>query len=289
MRLFHSLSTSSPVRVFLFFVLIVSAVVTTQPAATAGTLAQFQTSLGTVDVELFDRDKPVTVRNFLRYAQSNVYTNSFMHRWVPGFVIQGGGFRTVNEGGSNVIEAVPQFQTILNEYSVGRTFSNTYGTIAMARASGLTNSATSQWFFNLADNSGLDRIDGGFTVFGRVLRGTNVLNRFNNTSSTNGIYQMQLDPPLSELPVLSPTPTWNDLVYVRVVLLRVALDLNDRGERVISWQSVKDQPNHLEATDNPNEGWETIVTLQGTGERVEFSDITWRGSSRFYRVRIEYP
>src|SRR5437667_106759 len=61
-------------------------------AASAGTLAQFRTTWGDIDVELYDQDKPVTVQNFMRYVKRGVYTNMFLHRCLPGFIVQGGGF-----------------------------------------------------------------------------------------------------------------------------------------------------------------------------------------------------
>src|SRR5688500_13831307 len=63
---------------------------------------------------------------------------------------------------------------LVSEYAVGSPRSNVYGTIAMARLPGVTNSASSEWFFNLGNNSFLDGVDGGFTVFGRVVRGFDV-------------------------------------------------------------------------------------------------------------------
>src|SRR5688572_5645985 len=116
---------------------------------------------------------------------------------------------------------------ITNEYSVGRTFSNTYGTIAMARQPTRTNSASSQWFLNLKNNSFLDSVDGGFTVFGRVIAGTNVLNLFIPPPPVHGIFRVNAGGGLSTLPTLSTNPSFGDLIYVKV-LLRTNLnrDLN---------------------------------------------------------------
>src|SRR6516164_3825691 len=95
----------------------------------AGTLAQFRTVFGDIEVELYDQDKPVTVQNFIRYVQSGRYTNEFSHRLQPGFVLQGGGFTLY----TNTISAIPTYPPITNEFNVGRPFSNIYGTIAMAK------------------------------------------------------------------------------------------------------------------------------------------------------------
>jgi peptidyl-prolyl cis-trans isomerase A (cyclophilin A) len=199
-----------------------------------GTLAQFRTPLGDIDVELFDEDKPVTTENFIRYVKSGRYQDTFIHRWEPRFVIQGGGFFTANRISTDPrIEAVTTFGTITNEYSVGRTLSNLYGTLAMARVSGFTNSASSQWFINLATNSSLDRVDGGFTVFARVVRGFDVLDRFNNASRTNGIFRTNLGGPLNHLPVLSTNVTYGDLVYVDISLLSIRVKTLSNGSRQI--------------------------------------------------------
>jgi cyclophilin family peptidyl-prolyl cis-trans isomerase len=115
-----------------------------------------------VFLALFDQQKPITVANFLQYISSGRTANNFFHRSVPGFVVQGGGFRWTDTG----VEAVPTFPTIQNEPGI----SNLRGTVAMAKLGDNPNSATSQWFVNLADNSAnLDFQNGGFTVFARVI------------------------------------------------------------------------------------------------------------------------
>jgi cyclophilin family peptidyl-prolyl cis-trans isomerase len=133
------------------------------PVPEAGGINQevvFHTNMGDFIVELF-ADVPVTTANFLNYVTSNRYDGTFMHRLVKGFVLQGGGY---SFDGANVT-TVPAFAPITNEYSA--THPNALGTIAMARTSDL-NSATSQFFFNLVDNSaGLVN----YAVFGQVIQG----------------------------------------------------------------------------------------------------------------------
>src|SRR6185503_15720391 len=120
----------------------------------AATIATFNTSVGSWDLELFDETKPITVSNFIKYGTSGRYMNQLIHRWVPGFVIQGGGFRvdTSNPAQYEIVR-VQSFGNITNEAQVNTNYSNVYGTIAMARVGGQTNSANSQWFINLKDNS----------------------------------------------------------------------------------------------------------------------------------------
>ena len=120
-----------------------------------------ETSLGSVEIELFDEQTPNTVANFLKYIEDGDYQQSFIHRNVLGFVVQGGGFAFID----NIATAIPTDPPVVNEPGI----SNTRGTIAMAKRSGDENSATSQWFINVGDNSSqLDGQNGGFTVFGKV-------------------------------------------------------------------------------------------------------------------------
>jgi cyclophilin family peptidyl-prolyl cis-trans isomerase len=129
-----------------------------------------------MDIALFSNRTPVTRQNFLDYVTNGSWVDSFIHRSVPGFVIQGGGFRL--DGAGN-IAAVPTAAPIVNEFGV----SNTLGTVSMAKSGGDPNSATSQWFVSLGENSGnLDSQNGGFTVFGQV------------TQSTFGVAQVFGDP-----------------------------------------------------------------------------------------------
>jgi cyclophilin family peptidyl-prolyl cis-trans isomerase len=130
---------------------------------------RMQTDLGGIDIELLDTVAPLTVANFLNYVNDGDYESTFFHRSVPGFVVQGGGFIFNASDGdffSGGVSHIPTDPPIVNEFIL----SNLRGTIAMAKADGDPDSATSEWFFNLDDNSGnLDSQNGGFTVFARVL------------------------------------------------------------------------------------------------------------------------
>jgi len=120
------------------------------------------TVLGDVVIELYDEETPETVANFLNYVRDGDFNSSFIHRSVNDFIIQGGGFTYIDAA----VSAIPKDPPVINEPGI----SNLRGTIAMAKVSGNANSATSQWFINLGDNSGgLDNQNGGFTVFGKVL------------------------------------------------------------------------------------------------------------------------
>ncbi|MFK7864495.1 MAG: peptidylprolyl isomerase [Pseudohongiellaceae bacterium] len=130
----------------------------------AQTIVNVETGLGNFSIELFDSTAPATVANFLSYVNSGRYNGTFMHRSVPGFVLQGGGF-IYNES-TNQAPPIALDPPVVNEFGV----SNTRGTVAMAKVGGDPDSATSQWFVNLADNgANLDAQNGGFTVFGRII------------------------------------------------------------------------------------------------------------------------
>jgi len=133
------------------------------------TIVEIRTSLGIVEVNLFDNTTPETVANFLSYANSGSYADSVVHRSVSSFIIQGGGFSYTGPVAVNsfTLDSIPTGTPITNDPKL----SNLRGTIAMAKTSN-PDSATSQWFINLSNNSNsLDVASnaGGFTVFGQVI------------------------------------------------------------------------------------------------------------------------
>jgi cyclophilin family peptidyl-prolyl cis-trans isomerase len=120
-------------------------------------------TLGNIDIQLLQQEAPKSVANFLTYVNAGTFNNTVIHRSEPGFIIQGGGFRP---DGSDITG--PGTPTVPNEFSAQR--SNIRGTVAYAKLGNDPNSATSEFFYNLANNaSNLDNQNGGFTVFGRVL------------------------------------------------------------------------------------------------------------------------
>lgn len=126
------------------------------------TVVEVTTNLGKFEVNLYDETTPVTVQNFLNYVSSGRYNGTVIHRSVPGFVIQGGGF-VFDE--KLPLKATTTNAAIINEPK----WSNVRATIAMAKVSNNPNSATNQWFINLVDNAAnLDQQNSGFTVFGQI-------------------------------------------------------------------------------------------------------------------------
>lgn len=261
--------------------------------AAASSLVQFHTPLGDWVLELYDDDKPVTVENFKHYIVDGRFRDTFVQRHEPAFVIQGGGYWVTNRSTPTAqLDVVLTYGMITNEYQVGRTFSNGYGTIAMARQGGNTNSATSQWFINLTNNAFLDQVDGGFTVFGRTLVGTNVLNRFYPPPGTSsGIYRAQVpgNPSLSTIPVLKANPTLADLIHTDISLPAwpvARIELLPDGVRRISWNSLSNLVNHVEYAEPAGGPLQLLVSTNGTGGTMLVLDAA-PATSRIYRVRIE--
>ncbi len=147
----------------------------------AGAVVRISTTYGDFSVEMVDNVAPANVQNFLNYVNDGDYNGTFFHRLESGFVLQGGGFRFVPFSGAVQIPLDP---AVVNEFNI----SNTRGTLAMAKLGDQPNSATSQFFINLADNSAnLDNQNGGFTVFARVLGdGMNVVDAI----AANPVYNL---------------------------------------------------------------------------------------------------
>jgi len=174
-----------------------------------GPTVRFNTSLGDIDVLLLSGSAPATVQNFLNYVNKGTFNNSVFHRSVPGFIIQGGGFGF--SGGS--------FRTLAADPPVRNEFrtSNSRGTISMAKLPNNPNSATNQWFFNLADNSrDLNNQNGGFTVFGRVVNGIANMDRI----AAVPVYRLNANE-LTDIPLLNyrsgQSVTDSNVVFVRSI------------------------------------------------------------------------
>ena len=126
-------------------------------------MVRFETSHGNFTIELFDKEAPKTVENFLQYVDDKHFDGTVFHRIVPGFVIQGGGL-------TKDFKQKKTRPPIENEALNG--VKNLRGSLSMARTNDV-NSATSQFFVNLVDNAFLDNKPAsfGYAVFGRVTEG----------------------------------------------------------------------------------------------------------------------
>jgi len=180
------------------------------PAA-AGTIVQFDTNLGQIEVELSsDPALATTVNNFMNYVNTGRYTDTFIHRsttYNPADIqiIQGGSYVL---DGSTINEVVTDAPILLEAV-----YSNTRGTLAMARSAD-PNSATSGWFFNVTDNPGLN---GNYAVFG-LITGTASLDVMDAIAGLT-VYDASplLGPTFSELPLLNPALTTNNLVMINSI------------------------------------------------------------------------
>jgi cyclophilin family peptidyl-prolyl cis-trans isomerase len=138
----------------------------------------FETSLGNFEVELFEKEAPVSSENFLAYVDDGFFDGLIFHRVIPGFMIQGGGFEP---GMKQKKTKAP----IKNEANNG--LKNSRGTLAMARTNDI-NSATAQFFVNLVDNDFLDYSgpsNYGYAVFGKVTAGMDVIDKIAKVATTN--------------------------------------------------------------------------------------------------------
>ena len=187
------------------------------PTATA--LVRMHTTQGAIDVELYGADAAGTVNNFLSYVRSGAYTGVAFHRSVKNFVIQAGLVAWPADG---TLDFVKTAAPIVNEYSANRP--NVRGTIAMAKVGGNPNSATSQWFFNLADNTTTlgPAQNGGFTVFGKATAPSlAVIDRIGALPTTNA------GGAFAELPVANYTS--GQLVRSNMVLVERVEELPAKG------------------------------------------------------------
>ncbi|EPF94549.1 peptidylprolyl isomerase [Acinetobacter gyllenbergii] len=159
----------------------------------ANTMVDMKTSMGNIEIELFDDKAPVSAKNFESYVKSNFYTGTIFHRVISGFMVQGGGLD------ANMIEKATK-APIVNESSNG--LKNTRGTLAMARTSN-PNSASSQFFINVADNNFLNKsaMDAGYAVFGKVTKGMDIVDKIVNVPTAN--YGMHQNVPKQPIKIIS--------------------------------------------------------------------------------------
>lgn len=133
---------------------------------------QIETNYGLIWVELFQDKTPKTVANFITYVKNDFYNNTLVHQVSPGFIIQAGSY-------DQQYQIKPTHNAISNEAAQG--LKHTRGTIAMMRGHH-PDSATSEFFINLKDNELFD-IRNGYAVFGKVIRGMEILDKISNVST----------------------------------------------------------------------------------------------------------
>jgi peptidyl-prolyl cis-trans isomerase A (cyclophilin A) len=156
-------------------------------------MVRFETSLGNFTIELYQKEAPISVENFLRYVDDKHFDGTIFHRVIPGFVIQGGGLT------ADMAQKKTR-QPIRNEATNG--MKNERGSLSMARTNDV-NSATSQFFVNLKDNESLDHKSGsyGYAVFGRVSEGMDVVDKI--AAVTTGSRKGHQDVPVEDVTLIA--------------------------------------------------------------------------------------
>ncbi|MFI4954522.1 MAG: peptidylprolyl isomerase [Gammaproteobacteria bacterium] len=186
---------------------------TTSPAAEAtqtentsveNSYVKINTNQGSFVIELNGQKAPITVKNFMNYVNEGFYSQTLFHRVIPGFMIQGGGFTTD-------FEQKPTQPPIKNEADNG--LKNLRGTVAMARTMD-PNSASAQFFINLADNDFLDYRSPtpqgwGYAVFGKVVEGMDVIDTISKekTGSRSGHEDVPVNNVVIESIEVVPAPS----------------------------------------------------------------------------------
>lgn len=170
-------------NLLLVSLLIFSTMAFSSQTLSAETKVRIETSLGTIEAELNSAKAPLSVKNFLDYVNSGFYNGTIFHRVISNFMIQGGGF---------LPKMVKKETKAPIKIESKNGLSNEIGTLAMARTND-PNSATSQFFINVVDNSRLDYqgpASPGYTVFGKVTKGMSVVNQIKSVKTiTSGMHQ----------------------------------------------------------------------------------------------------
>ncbi|MCY2942815.1 MAG: peptidylprolyl isomerase [Planctomycetota bacterium] len=235
---------------------------------TTDTTITFNTSKGAIDVTLMDTASPVSVTNFLSYAKNGSYTDDLFHRMAnlsgtgAPQILQGGQFTTNSSGSPSTVSSftdVPTYQPIANEYDPSRP--NKIGSLAMARTSDL-NSATSQFYFNLTDNTtSLGQTGNGYAAFGNVANSASLTNLQSFATSYTpqaGTIITTTTNPVPSLPALtgaSPAVTNNP---VGTATTNLALTNTITGATPTGYL------NYLVSSSDPSIVTATIGSLNGT-------------------------
>jgi len=185
-------------RAFIVGLLFSTVTVVAHAADNDNPVVVMATSKGDIVIELWADEAPITVENFLRYADNNLYDNLIFHRVIPGFMVQGGGYDT------DLVE-LSGYEPIKNE--ARPLLRNDRGTLAMARTN-MIDSATSQFFINLVDNdflnqTGTSAAEFGYAAFAEVIEGMEVLDEIAAVPTTRRRQHQNV--PIEPVMILSVT------------------------------------------------------------------------------------
>ena len=230
----------------------------------------FETSLGTIEIEMLVNNAPLNVQNFRNYVDGGDYDNTFIHRSVPGFVVQGGGY--VYQAADNTAPHISTDPPVVNEFGV----SNVRGTVAMAKLGGNPDSATSEFFFNLGDNNdpddpnSLDNQNGGFTVFGVVLTGMDVVDAIAILPRAN------LGGAFSDVPTIDyDGGELTDAIFVKIITAYSSTLLDTDNDGFFDRDDTDDDNDDVDDGDDafPLDANETVDTdSDGTGNNADPDD-----------------
>ena len=260
---------------------IVCLLLSTFPASADPLVARFESNMGDLDVLLDPIAAPRSVDNFSAYANRGAYDVTIIHRSTTYNrldiqIVQGGGFELVG----NTLPPIPSDPPIPLE--AGR--ANALGTLAMARTSD-PDSATSQWFFNVTDNPGLDF---NYAVFGSVLgAGQNVIEAIGAVTVYNA--SIALGPVYGQLPLLADSISIDSLVLInkiRVEPFTITSLTHTSAAIEIRWTALStNSPVRVERREKLGHGsWSVVSSNNTTGI---FHDTNAPTGSAFYRVVTE--
>ena len=258
--------------------LLVALLILALSGVSSATTVKMQTVVGEIDIQLFDNEAPQTVANFLNYVNSGAYNNSFIHRSVPGFIIQGGGYAWSVT--TSTAPHIPQLAPVVNEFSPSH--SNVRGTLAMAKLNNYPNSATSEWFFNLVDNSAnLDKQNGGFTVFGQVIgTGMQVVDAIAALPKANA------GNAFTDLPIAAPynaATGWQSANFVVVSKVQVIIETTTTTTTAAATTTTT-LPGTENFTLSVGPGWSLLSTPIGFSVAPLFQDSTTNTSLWCWRT-----
>lgn len=221
-----------------------------------GPICRFDTSVGFMDVELFSDATPLTVANFRKYLSAKIYNDTFIHRAIPGFIVQGGGYKIAQD-----LPHIQSFAAVKNEF---QRF-NLPGTVAMAKLGGDPDSATSEWFFNIADNaSNLDNQNGGFTVFGKILG-----NGLAKAIQIAGLPILNIGGAFTDCPFTDGKATYGSLVALKTVSEIPLMPEGNSTPSYLKLSATSSNPALLKVTINGS-----LLQLQSIGNTVGQVDVT---------------
>ena len=256
---------------------IVCLLLSTFPASADPLVARFESNMGDFDVLLDPIAAPRSVDNFSAYANRGAYDASIIHRSttynpIDIQIVQGGGFQLVT---TNLFRVPPDPSIPLEAR-----LANTRGTLAMARGNE-SDSATSQWYFNVSDNPGLDF---NYAVFGRVL-GTGI----SVVDTIGAVYVYDFGSIFAELPLFGPQPFFQNFVLINAIRVEpfAITSLTHASDAVeIRWTPLStNSPVRVERREKLGHGsWSVVSSNNTTGI---FHDTNAPTGSAFYRVVTE--